>query len=97
MRAEGPALDGLGQDNGWLPRGFRGGLVGRIHLAVIVAAALQSPDLIIGQRLNKLGRPWIAAEEMLANKCTVLGLISLEVTIGCGVHQVDERTIAVCG
>ena len=51
-----------------------------------MAAALQSPDLFVGQRLNKFCGARIAAEEILADKCTVHGLIGLEVTIWCGIH-----------
>ena len=37
---KGVALDGLGQDNGWLPLVLHGCLVSRVNLAVVMATAL---------------------------------------------------------
>ena len=95
VRSQRPALDGLGQDDGGLALDLRGGFVGGIHLAVVVAAALQRPDLVIAPGLHEFRGPRIASEEVIANKGSVLGLVRLEVAVVGVVHQVDQRTIAV--
>ena len=95
--AQAVALNGVCQDDGWLAGALvlqRAG-VGGVDLAVIVAAAAQCPNLIIGHVLYQLGRALIAAEEVLAHIGAVVGLEGLVVTIGGGVHDVDQGTLGV--
>ena len=95
VRAEGPALDRLGEDHGRLTLHLGGGFVGGVHLSVIVATALQRPDLIVGPVLDEFGRTGVATEEVIADECAVLGLVGLEVAVVGVVHQVHERAVAV--
>ena len=97
VRPERVSLDRLGEDHRRLARGLDRSLVGGVHLAVVVTAALQAPDLLVAPVLHQLGRARIAAEEVLADEGAILGLVGLEVAVGRGVHQVDEGTVAVFG
>ena len=45
---EHPSLDGLGQDDGGLAPVPQGSVVGGVHLAAVVSAALETPDLGVG-------------------------------------------------
>ena len=89
------ALDRLGQDDRRLAVVLRRGGVGRVDLAVVVPAALEVPDLVVGHRLDQRLRPRVAAEEVLADERAVVGLVGLVVAVGRGVHQVDQRAVAV--
>ena len=60
VAAERPALDGLGEDDRRLARVLGRGAVGRVHLAVVVAAALQLPDLVVGHALDHLAGARVA-------------------------------------
>ena len=50
VRAQRVALDGLGQDHRRLTLVLRRRAVGGVHLAVVVTAALEVPDLLVGHR-----------------------------------------------
>jgi hypothetical protein len=52
VRAEAVALDRVGQDDGGLALELGGGLVRGVDLVVVVAAALEVPDLIVGEVLD---------------------------------------------
>ncbi len=93
--AERVALDGLGEDDGRLADGLGRRLVGRVDLAVVVAAALEVPHLVVAHGLDERLRPRVAAEEVLLDVRAVVRLVGLVVTVGRGVHQVDERAVAV--
>ena len=97
VRAERVPLDGLREDHGRLAGGLHRCLVGGVHLAVVVPTALQAPDLLVGPLGDQLGRARIATEEVLADEGAVLGLVGLEVAVGRGIHQIDERAVAVLG
>ena len=71
------------------------GLVGGVDLAVVVRAALEVPDVGVGEVLDQLLRPRVAAEEVLADVGAVVGLVGLEVAVRRGVHEVDQRAVAV--
>ena len=88
-------LDGLGQDHRRLALVLRGRAVGGVDLAVVVAAALEVPDLGVRHLLDQLLGARVAAEEVVANVGAVVGLVGLVVTVGRGVHQVDQRAVAV--
>ncbi len=89
------ALDGLGQDHRRLALVFHRRVVGGVDLAVVVAAALEVPDLLVGHRLDECLGPRIPAEEVVADVAAVVGLVRLVVTVGGGVHQVHQRAVAV--
>ena len=72
-----------------------GRLERRVHLAVVVAAALQVPDLLVGEVLHELERPRVAAEEVLAHVGARLGLVGLVVAVGRDVHEVAQRAVVV--
>ena len=97
VRAQRPALDRLGQDDGRLALRAGGRVVGGEHLAVVVAAALQAPDLVVAPAVDELRGARVAPEEVLADEGAVLALVGLEVAVGRVVHQVDEGAVAVTG
>ena len=93
--AERVALDGLGQDHRGLALVFHSGPVGGVHLAVVVAAALEIPDLGVGDLGHQCLGARVAAEEVVAHICAVIGLVGLEVAVRRGVHQVHQRAVLV--
>ncbi|CAG7421621.1 hypothetical protein PICSAR35_04397 [Mycobacterium avium subsp. paratuberculosis] len=95
VRAQRVALDGLGQDHRGLALVVDGGPVGGIHLAVVVAAALEVPDLGVGHVLHQRLGARVAAEEMVAHVGAVVGLVGLVIPVGRGVHQVHQRAVPV--
>ena len=74
-----------------------GRLVRREHLAVVVAAALEVPDLVVRVALDELGGAGVPAEEVLPDVRAALGLVGLEVAVGRGVHESQQRAIGVAG
>ena len=93
--AERPALDGLGEDDRRLADVLTGRLVGRVHLAVVVAAARQLADVLVRQVLDHLAQARVAAEEVLADVFAGLDGVRLELAVGDGVHLVDEHAVDV--
>ncbi len=89
------ALDRLGQDDGGLALVLGGRLIGCVHLVIVVAAALEGPDLLIRPVLHQLGRAWITAEEVLAHVGAVVGLEGLVVAVECLHHQVLQGVVLV--
>ncbi len=92
-----PTLDCLGEDDGGLPDVLGCGLEGRVHLAVVVAAARQLAQVLVRHVLDHGAQPGITAEEVLADVRTALDGVRLELAVGCGVHLVDEDTVDVAG
>jgi hypothetical protein len=72
-------------------------VVGRVHLAVVMAAAPEVPDLVVGEVLDHSGGARVAAEEVLADEGSGLGLVGLVVPVRGGVHQPDQRAVGVRG
>ena len=95
VRAQRVALDGLGQDHRRLTLVVDGGPVGGVDLAVVVAAALEVPDLGVGHVLDQRLGARVAAEEVVAHVRAVVGLVRLVIAVGGGVHQVHQRAVAV--
>ena len=96
-RAERPALHGLGQDDrrGTLVLGRR--LVGRVHLAVVVTAAPELGQVVVGEVLDELAQARIRPEEVLADvRATGHGEL-LELAVERVVHLLDERAVDVAG
>ena len=97
VRTQAVALDGLRDDDGRLALVLDGRLVGRVHLAVVVPAALEAPDLVVGVVLDQCGGALVAAEEVLADVGAALGLERLVVAVGRDVHEVEQRAVGVAG
>ena len=74
-----------------------GGLVRGVDLAVVVAAALEPPDVVVGHVRDHRAGARVAAEEVLADEGAVLGAVGLVVAVRRDVHQVDQRVVAVRG
>ena len=62
-----------------------------------MTAALEVPDLVVGEVLDHLAGTRVAAEEVLAHVRAVFGLVGLVVAVGRDVHQVDQRAVGVGG
>ena len=95
VRAKCVALDGLGQDHRRLTLMLHRCPVGRVNLAVVVAAALEVPDFVVAVVLYQRLGSRVAAEEVLPYIGAVVGLVGLEVSIGCGVHQIHQGAVFV--
>ncbi len=71
------------------------GVVGRIDFVRIVAAAIQAPDVVVGQVAHHLERLRIFAEEMLARIGATEGLAGLVFAVDGFHHQLAQQTLAV--
>src|SRR5690606_9878843 len=90
-------LDGLGQDYAGLTFMVDGGVVGRIDLVGIMAAAVELPDLLVGHVLDHLGQLRARAEEVLAHIGTVVGLVVLVVAVHGVFHALLQQAVVVAG
>ncbi len=97
VRAQRPALDRLGQDHRRLALVVQGRLVRRVDLPVVVAAAPQVLDLLVGHVLDHLAQPVVVAEEVLADVGARLGGVGLELAVRGGIHPVDQHAVPVLG
>ena len=97
VRAERVALDGVGEDDGGLAGVLHGGLVGGVDLAVVVAAALELPELLVGPVLDHFLGARVAAEEVFAHVGAVVRAEGLVVAVQGFVHDVDEGVVLVGG
>ena len=92
---ERPALDGVGEDHrrgaGVLGRG----LVRRVDLAVVVAAAAELGEVVVGQVLDELAEPRIRPEEVLADVRAAGDRELLELAVERLVHLLDEQAVDV--
>ncbi|MCY1224120.1 hypothetical protein D9M72_362650 [compost metagenome] len=97
VRAEAVALDRFGQDDGGFALEFGGCLVRGVDLAVVVAAALEVPDLVIAQvRDHVLGLRGLP-EEVLADEPAGFGLVGLVVPVRGLVHDLHQGPVVVLG
>ncbi len=94
-RSERPALDGLGQDDRRGALVLGGGLVGGVDLAVVVAAAPQLGEVVVGQVLDQLSKPRVRTEEVLADVGAAGDRVLLELAIERLVHLLDEDAVHV--
>ena len=69
----------------------------RVDLAVVVAAAGQVADLVVGQVLDHGAQPRVAAEEVLPGVGAGLDRVGLELAVRGGVHLVDQDAVGVLG
>ena len=90
-----PAFHGLGQDDGGLTLVLGGRLVGRVHLLVVVTAAGQIPQVLVGQVLDQLAQPGVRPEEVLPDVGPVLHRVALELAVDRGVHLVEQHAVDV--
>ena len=97
QRLDRPALDGVGQDHGRLAGVLDRGLEGGVDLAVVVAAARQPLDLLVGQVARPSPQPRVGAEEVLADVGAALDRVGLELAVGGAVHLVDQHAVDVPG
>ena len=88
--AERPALDGLGQDDRGRALVLDGGLVGGVELAVVVAAAGQGAQVVVGEVLDHGPQAGVGAEEVLADVGAGLDRVLLELAVEGGVHLVER-------
>ena len=96
-RAERPPLDGLREHRGRRAGVPHRGVVRRVHLAVVVAAATQSAQLLVAEVLDELAEPRIRSEEMLPDVLAGFDGVTLELTVERRVHLVDEHAVRVAG
>ena len=66
-RSETVTLDRLGQDDRRLTLVLARGLERRVHLAIVVAAALEAPELVVAEVFDHRESAWVAAKKVLAN------------------------------
>ena len=98
MLAEGVALDRLGEDDGRLARVPQRAVVGGIHLAIVVTAALEfPPDVVVGPARDELAGPWIPPEEILADIGAVVRAEGLVIAVRRRIHEMHERALIVRG
>jgi hypothetical protein len=93
--AEGPALDRLGQDDGGGALLLRGRLVGRVQLPVVVAAAREVADLLVGEVLDHAPQARVGTEEVLARVGPGLHGVALELAVDGGVHLLEQHAVDV--
>ena len=96
-RSQGPALDGLGQDDRRGTLEFGRGLVGRIELAVVVAAATQLGQVVVGQVVHQLAQSRVRPEEVFAYVRTAGHGELLELAVQGVVHLLDQDAVHVTG
>ena len=81
---------------GW-PGRLGGRLVGGVQLAVVVPAAWQVAQVVVGEMLDEGSQPRVGAEEMLPDVGAVLGGVLLELAVDGGVHLVEQDAVDVAG
>ena len=91
------ALDGVRQDDSGLALVRHSCGIGRIDLLRIVAATVQTPDVVIGQMRHQCLEFGMLAEEMFARIGATLGLKRLELTIDGAFHDAAQHAIGVLG
>ncbi len=94
-RSERPALHGVGEDDRRGAGVLGGGLVGGVDLAVVVAAAAQLGQVVVGQVLDELGEARVRPEEVLADVAATGDRELLELAVEGVVHLLDEQAVDV--
>ena len=94
-RAERPALDRVGEDDRRGALVLGGGLVRRVDLAVVVAAAAELGQVVVGQVLDELAQPRVGPEEVLADVGAAGDRELLELAVEGLVHLLDEEAVHV--
>ena len=96
-RPERPALDGLGEDHGRRALVLGRRLVRRVDLAVVVAAAAELREVVVGQVLDELAQPRVRPEEVLPDVGAAGDRELLELAVERVVHLLDEDAVDVAG
>ena len=73
------------------------GLVGRVDLAVVVAAAAELGEVVVGQVLDELAQARVRPEEVLADVGAAGDRELLELAVERVVHLLDEDAVDVAG
>ena len=94
-RAQRPALDRLGQDHRRSAVRLRRGVVCRVDLRVVVPAATQLDDLVVGHVRDEVLEPLVGAEEVLADVRAGLDAELLVLAVERVVHLVDQHAVDV--
>ena len=79
------------------PRVLGRGLVRGVDLAVVVAAAAELGQVVVGQVLDELAQARIGPEEVLADVGAAGDAILLELAVERVVHLLDEHAVDVAG
>ena len=93
--AEAEPLHRLGEDDRRLARVLHGRLVGVEDLARVVSAAVQVPDVLVGQVGDHFLQLRILAEEILARIRAALGLEVLVLAVDAFHHQPAQQALGV--
>ena len=96
-RSERPALDRLGQDHGGSALRLGRGLVGRVDLAIVVAAPAELGEIVVGEMLDELAEARIGPEEMLPDVGAAGDRELLELAVEGVVHLLDEHAVDIAG
>ena len=91
------AFNRLGQNDGRRALVFGGGFVSGVHLDGIVAAQPHARKLLVGEMLNHLQQPGIAAKQVVAEVGAALDKIFLILAVGDLAHALDQNSIAIVG
>ena len=93
--AQAVALDGMSQDQGGQADVLHGCLVGVVYLLWIVAAALQTHELLIAEVRHQVQQFGIFAEEILAEIRAVFGDVGLPLAIHYFDHAFLQQAVGV--
>ena len=93
--AEGPALHGLGQDDGRSAGVLDGGAVGGVDLGRVVASAAQPPQVVVGEVGHQGPQTGVRAKEVLADVGAGLHSELLVLAVQGDVHLVDEHSLGI--
>ena len=93
--AERPSLDRLRQDDRRAAFVLHRHLVGRVELPVVVPAAWEHAEVVVGEVLDEALEAWVGAEEVLADVAARLDRVLLELPVDGGVHLVDQHAVHV--
>ncbi len=96
-RAQRPALDRLGQDDRRGAAVLGRGLVGGVELAVVVPAAAELGQVVVGQLLDELAQARVRPEEVLPDVRPAGHAELLELAVQGVVHLLDEHAVDVPG
>ncbi len=93
--AEAVALNGAGKDDGGAAFVFKGGFVGGVNFARIVAAKTQAAKRFIGKRVDEFQKTRIAAKEKLADVRAAGNNEFLVFAVDHFAHALDEKAFGV--
>src|SRR5665213_3448256 len=89
---EGPALHGLGEDDGRSAGVLDGGPVGGVDLGRVVASAAQPPQVVVGEVSHQGPQTGVRTKEVFADVGAGLYAELLVFAVQGGVHLVDEHS-----